>query len=143
MLEASDKQQELNKNMCEHKSMTIYQSYEDYAVCDSCGWHDWSTDNEEYERTGGSSLEHLKKKYPNAKVVNLLSIMRQWINQDCVQNASNGKTMTRCQIVLDYKPPCKHKFWKDRNPDVCLNCGKTELKLLRESLIKSLITKMN
>ena len=29
-------------------------------------------------------------------------------------------------------PKCKHLFWKDRNPNTCFNCGKTEEELLEE-----------
>ncbi len=28
--------------------------------------------------------------------------------------------------------PCKHQFWKDRNPENCLHCGKTETELQHE-----------
>lgn len=29
---------------------------------------------------------------------------------------------------------CHHIFWKDRNPETCMNCGKTERQLVEESL---------
>lgn len=44
----------------EHQ-MTIYLSYEVYAVCRSCGYHDWSD----------LTLEGFKAKYPNALVTRL------------------------------------------------------------------------
>ena len=31
---------------------------------------------------------------------------------------------------------CNHRFWRDRNPPNCFNCGKTELELWQELLKK-------
>lgn len=44
----------------EHQ-MVVYLSYEIYAMCTKCGYHDWSCD----------SVEDYKAKYPNARVERL------------------------------------------------------------------------
>jgi quinolinate synthase len=48
---------------CDHKGdkMVIWDSYEIYATCGGCGMHDWDEE----------SLEDYKKKYPEAKVINI------------------------------------------------------------------------
>lgn len=33
---------------------------------------------------------------------------------------------------------CEHEFWRDRNPNTCLNCGKTEKELIESSMTNDL-----
>lgn len=56
-----------NENMeCDHKGhMIIWDSYENYATCERCGFHDWSGLN------GDFSIASYKEKYPDAKVVDI------------------------------------------------------------------------
>lgn len=59
----------IHKDIGEHKhEIVIYESYETYAVCNKCGFHDWSTP-EGYKGDGGL-IPYFKEKYPDATVDN-------------------------------------------------------------------------
>lgn len=57
----------MEKNIGPHEhQVTIYDSYETYAVCRLCGMHDWSEPPE-----GESYEKHYMKKYPKNIVLEL------------------------------------------------------------------------
>jgi len=50
-----------------------------------------------------------------------------------------AKTAGRLKLSrMKMKDKCDHKFWKDRQPPGCFNCGKTEQELLMENCRKEL-----
>lgn len=54
----------------EHQ-MVVYLSYEIYAVCTKCGYHDWSSPSSVEADVESSMIAHFKAKYPNARVERL------------------------------------------------------------------------
>ena len=50
----------------------IYESYQDYAVCTKCGIHDWGDYDDD-----GEPVTNFEKKYPKAKVVDLIELQRE------------------------------------------------------------------
>lgn len=74
----------------EHQ-MTIYNSYEVYAVCNRCGMHDWAD----------IGLEGFQKKYPDATVVGLDDDPDEAYDPDACQHENQHAEAKPYRVVCD------------------------------------------
>src|SRR3990167_7791848 len=56
----------------------------------------------------------------------------------------NGNSCEDCWYAIELKRigklrelDCQHQFWKDRSPETCLNCGKTEIELFKLKILSN------
>lgn len=83
-----------DKIKCDHKGfMVIWDSYENYATCRRCGFHDWSGLNDDF------SIASYKEKYPDAEVVDIFDGMEneEQDNQCCGEPPDEGGFCPACR----------------------------------------------
>jgi len=59
---------------------------------------------------------------------------KMWVHdvvdyKDCIEEDDSILSIILEALPEEETDNCKHTFWKDRIPDTCFNCGKTEAEI--------------